>query len=195
MSAYLVVVDMQNDFVRKDGALSVDADNIIPHIKKLCCEHGANIMYTLDLHFNQDWDEKLVPETKVFPPHCIDGTDGELIVDDLSIYPSRRISYKFAYAPDEHDIGKVFSNGECEKITFVGVTTDVCVFQTAIAFYTYAINERYYPEFVVDLYGCKHINKERARNCMEYLRDVLGMTILGMETLDFDVSELAKEEK
>ena len=24
MSAYLVVVDMQNDFVRKDGALSVD---------------------------------------------------------------------------------------------------------------------------------------------------------------------------
>ncbi|TRM85938.1 isochorismatase, partial [Sulfolobus sp. E3] len=67
MSTALIIVDMQNDFVRKNGKLSVPtAENTIPYIKNLIDKArsaGALVVYT------QDWHMKDDPEFKIWGEH------------------------------------------------------------------------------------------------------------------------------
>ena len=73
MKRFLVVVDMQKDFV--DGALgSVDAVAIVPGVVEKIKSFDGEIFITLDTHFDN------YPETaegrKLPVPHCIKGTEG-----------------------------------------------------------------------------------------------------------------------
>ena len=86
MKKYLVVVDMQNDFV--DGALGFEgADRIIPGIIDRISEYEKNedeIVYTLDTHFEAYMDTQ---EGKNLPvPHCIKGTKGHELIEALEPY-------------------------------------------------------------------------------------------------------------
>lgn len=84
MRRLLVVVDMQKDFV--DGALGFEeAKTIIPGISKRIQEYkdaGDEVVYTLDTHA-ENYMETM--EGKNLPvPHCIKGTEGFNLVDELS---------------------------------------------------------------------------------------------------------------
>jgi len=79
----LFVVDMQNDFVRTDGALSVpNAKEIIPLINRDLPVYDV-IVYTVDWHpkdhtsFIKDW-----------PEHCVQSTFGAELYPEL--YPCSR---------------------------------------------------------------------------------------------------------
>jgi nicotinamidase/pyrazinamidase len=79
-------VDTQNDFMNKDGALYVpDAELIKPNLK-LLTDYAANkyipILGSVDAHPKND------EEFKVFPPHCVIGTDGELKIPETTRYTS-----------------------------------------------------------------------------------------------------------
>ena len=79
----LIVVDMQRDFV--DGALgTAEAVAIVPHVVGRVVEginRGEKIFFTRDTH------EEHYMETqeghKLPVPHCIRGTDGWEIIDQL----------------------------------------------------------------------------------------------------------------
>jgi nicotinamidase-related amidase len=73
----LIIVDMLNDFLRKNGALfcGEEARTIIPFIRALIDEYrreGGMIVYLCDSHRKDD------REFDRFPPHCVMDTVGGL---------------------------------------------------------------------------------------------------------------------
>ena len=78
----LVVVDMQNDFVREGGGLLVpDAGATVPAIGallELARAHGMRVVYSQDTHREGD------PEWRIWPEHAREGSWGWEIVDELA---------------------------------------------------------------------------------------------------------------
>jgi nicotinamidase-related amidase len=81
----LVIVDMQNDFVRPDGKLPVPgAEETIPAIRSLldfAREHGIRVIYTQDSHRTDD------PEFEIWGEHALLDSPGWKIVDELEPQP------------------------------------------------------------------------------------------------------------
>src|SRR3712207_6647322 len=78
----LVVVDMQNDFVKEGGTLVVpDAEATIPKIQgllDLARGSGMRVVFTQDTHTDGD------PEWEIWPEHVREGSWGWQIVDELA---------------------------------------------------------------------------------------------------------------
>ena len=80
MSKYLVVVDMQNDFI--DGSLGTpEAQAILPKVIEKIKNFKGAVVYTRDTH-DEDYLETL--EGKNLPvEHCIMGTEGWQLQKDI----------------------------------------------------------------------------------------------------------------
>jgi nicotinamidase-related amidase len=78
----LVVIDMQNDFVKRGGNLLVpEAEATIPAIRglvELARASGMRIVYGQDTHRQDD------PEWEIWPEHCREGSWGWEIVAELA---------------------------------------------------------------------------------------------------------------
>ena len=78
----LLVVDMQNDFVREGGGLLVPSSAAtIPAIRallELARAHGMRIVFSQDTHREGD------PEWRIWPEHAREGSWGWEIVDELA---------------------------------------------------------------------------------------------------------------
>lgn len=131
----LIVVDMQNDFVT--GVLGTkEAVAVVPKVKKRILNgmaQGEAVLFTRDTH-EQNYLE--TQEGKKLPvPHCIRGTEGWEIVDALQ-------GYAINTAPiDKPAFGSLDLCGilqiidgqtSVEKITLVGLCTDICVISNAM---------------------------------------------------------------
>ena len=77
----LIIVDMQNDFVRPKGQLVIPAAAAtIPHIRKLlktARNLGMRVAFTQDTHVDGDL------EWEIWPEHCREGSWGWEIIDEL----------------------------------------------------------------------------------------------------------------
>lgn len=87
----LVVIDMQKDFVSPEGVLYCESlytksmEDIIPVIKERIYEARQNkemVIFTQDTHTEEDYPDSI--EAKSYPPHCLYGTEGWQIVDELA---------------------------------------------------------------------------------------------------------------
>lgn len=78
----LVVVDMQNDFVKRGGSMLIpDAEATIPAIRRLLDLARASrmrVVYSQDTHRQGD------PEWEIWPEHCREGSWGWEIVVELA---------------------------------------------------------------------------------------------------------------
>ena len=78
----LLVIDMQNDFVKRGGSLLVpDAQATVPAIERLlgCARaNGIRIIYSQDTHRPGD------PEWDIWPEHCREGSWGWEIVAEVA---------------------------------------------------------------------------------------------------------------
>jgi nicotinamidase-related amidase len=78
----LVVIDMQNDFVKRGGGLLVpEAEETVPAIQRLLELARASrmrIVYSQDTHRGGD------PEWEIWPEHCREGSWGWEIVAELA---------------------------------------------------------------------------------------------------------------
>lgn len=85
--AALVLVDCQNDFMNPDGALYVPgAETIkdaIVHTIKQKDVHFERLILTQDWHSKEDYAKR--EESKLFPEHCVKGTRGAQIIDEIEI--------------------------------------------------------------------------------------------------------------
>lgn len=127
----LVVVDMQNDFVKPGGSLVVaDAQATVPAIAALlgrARQAGVHIAYTQDTHTVGD------PEWAIWPEHCRKGTWGWQIVDELAPQERDLVVEKSRYdgfygTPLEHYLGRVW---HVENVIVVGTVANICVLHTA----------------------------------------------------------------
>lgn len=129
MRKALLVVDMLKDFIDCDGALfcGEQGQAIVPLIKEKIAEFraaGEMIIFICDRHKEDD------AEFHRFPKHCIAGTNGAEIIEEL-----RFDGY------DENITGKQRFSGfyntdldeqleEIDEVTVVGVCTNICVLFT-----------------------------------------------------------------
>lgn len=79
MSDFVIVIDMQKDFIVPDGALPVaGAEEIVAPMREwlaaLVPERTSGVLFTADTHNRETYAES--PEARLFPPHCIRGTAG-----------------------------------------------------------------------------------------------------------------------
>jgi nicotinamidase-related amidase len=140
----LLVVDVQNDFVT--GALAnPEAYDKIPAIKEKIQQRlaeGWTVMFTQDTHYNS---YSASMEGKYLPvPHCIDGTWGWQIVDEIKELeestPYMSIcKHRFGdEALFEKIISRLFPNWRSishdaiEEIELIGFCTDICVVSNAL---------------------------------------------------------------
>ena len=82
MRKYLVVIDMQNDFI--DGSLGTDeAKQIVPNVvDKIKNNTYYDIITTMDTHFLDEYPMTLEGK-KLHINHCIIGTEGHNIQKDV----------------------------------------------------------------------------------------------------------------
>lgn len=131
MRKFLVVVDLQNDFVT--GALgSPEAQAIVPHIVQKIETGGFDaVLFTMDTHHENYLETN---EGKHLPvPHCIVGTDGHQLVPQVA--PAAKLGcvyHKQTFG--SVDLATYISRMErsIESVEFAGVCTDICVLANAI---------------------------------------------------------------
>lgn len=133
MKKFLIVVDMQNDFV--DGALgSKEAVGIVDNVVEKINSFDGEIIATLDTHQENYLDTQ---EGKKLPvPHCIEGTDGWRINEKvLSALASRHFTsvLKPSFGSTElANVIKSLANGEDFSVELIGLCTDICVVSNAL---------------------------------------------------------------
>ncbi len=133
MKKFLVVVDMQKDFV--DGALgSREAVAIVPAVFKKIESFDGEIFVTYDTHFENYMQTS---EGKHLPvPHCIKGTDGWQLNNDVE----NALSGKKFTKVEKNTFGSVdlpklieqAADGEDFAVELIGLCTDICVVSNAL---------------------------------------------------------------
>ena len=161
----LIVVDMQNDFVM--GNLGTpEARNIVPKIKaKIKEKYNQSvdkIVFTQDDHHLWDWNDSQKIEMKNVPPHCIKGTPGWCIVDELFPFADNVIT--------KDNFGCL--NWSCidpnlfPSIEIVGVCTDICVISNALTL------RAIFPktQIIVDASCCAGTTPEKHKAALEVMK-------------------------
>lgn len=129
-STALVVVDMQNDFVKEGGALVVPkAHETVPSIAKIldkARQAGVTVCFTQDTHEEGD------PEWEIWGEHCRKGTWGWRIVDELAPQPGEKVFEKLRYdgfygTPLDHELRL----RNIQNLVVVGTVANICVLHTA----------------------------------------------------------------
>jgi len=151
----LIVVDMQNDFIT--GSLgSSQAQAILPYVKSKIEEYkrdGSRIIFTRDTHYENYLDTQ---EGKRLPVvHCVDGTCGHAIADDLETTDSE-IFDKPTFGSLALAKWLAETAGDVDEIELCGLCTDICVVSNAL------ILKAQFPEttITVDAKCCAGVTEE-----------------------------------
>lgn len=163
MNKYLIVIDVQKDFV--DGALGTkEAVAIIPRVKEKVAEYRKNagkIIFTRDTHRP---DYLQTNEGKHLPvEHCIEGTEGWQIFEGVFEADSKVIDKpSFGYI----DWKKHIDNSPDLSIELIGLCTDICVASNAL------ILKALFPEaeVSVDSSACAGVTPETHEAALATMR-------------------------
>ncbi len=126
----LIVVDMQNDFVKDGGTLVVpDAEGTIPAIQQLLSlarNSGMKVVYSQDTHTEGD------PEWEIWPEHCRKDTRGHEIVDELAPHEDELVIQKVRYdAFYGTHLDHFLRLWGVESLVLCGTVANICVHYTA----------------------------------------------------------------
>lgn len=131
---YLIVVDMQRDFVT--GVLGTrEAQQILPAVvERVRCFDGQ-VIFTRDTHGSDYLDTQ---EGKYLPvPHCIWGSEGWQLMEELEEIRIERdlpVYDKVTFGCPElaRDLVRANDQEPIESIELIGVCTDICVVSNAL---------------------------------------------------------------
>lgn len=168
----LLVIDMLKDFIEKEGALETGAEGrkIVPFVKKKIDEFrksGDQIIYICD---NHEVDDK---EFDMFPSHCIKGTKGSEIIDELEVLKGDKIIKKRRYSAFYGtDLDLYLREKEVDEIYIVGVCTNICVLYTAADGRNISYNVKVFKD------GVASFDNEAHKFALKELESTLGCTII-----------------
>lgn len=177
----LIIVDYSYDFVALDGKLTcgkpaIALESALVSKWEQYIDAGKPVYVLMDLHFENDTHH---PESKLFPPHNIEGTDGRKLYGKLdglyykdkkkdNVYwlDKRRYS-AFSGTP----LHQLLTERHINNIELAGVCTDICVLHTAMDGYNLGY------EMYVDERAVASFNATGHRYALEHFKNVLGMTV------------------
>lgn len=145
MKKALINIDYTNDFVSENGALTCGEpgqmiEERISAITNEFIHNHDDVFFTIDIHQKED---PYHPETKLFPPHNIEGTTGRKLFGRLGkIYEDHKNNNhvfwmdKTRYSAFQGtDLELRLRERGIEELHLVGVCTDICVLHTAVDAY------------------------------------------------------------
>lgn len=133
MKKFLVVVDMQNDFV--DGALGTkEAVSIVNNVVDKINSFDGEIFATFDTHFENYMDTS---EGKNLPVvHCVKNTQGWMLNESVA----HALELKGYTAVEKNTFGSInlpqlienATDGDDFTVELIGLCTDICVVSNAL---------------------------------------------------------------
>jgi len=129
---YLIVVDMQNDFIT--GSLGTkEAEAILPKVIEKVKNFDGTVIYTKDTH---QADYLTTQEGKNLPvEHCIEGTWGWMLADELEeLSKKNEVINKLTFGSVElaNYLAEENKKNVIEEIELCGLCTDICVISNAL---------------------------------------------------------------
>lgn len=133
MKKFLIVVDMQNDFI--NGALGTrEAEAILPNVVNKIKKFDGEIIATFDTHFENYMQTNEGANLPV--PHCIKGTLGwELNKEVLNALEEKGYTSleKLTFGSKElPSLIKEKAKDEPFSVELIGLCTDICVVSNAL---------------------------------------------------------------
>ena len=167
MKHFLIVVDMQKDFV--DGALGTkEAVAIVPDVAEKIANFEGEIFATFDTHFGNYMQ---TAEGKKLPvPHCIKGTGGWALdktvaaaLEKKGYTPVEKLTFGSVDLPE---MLKEAAGDEDFTIELIGLCTDICVVSNAL------LIKASFPEvgIAVDSACCAGVTPEKHMAALETMR-------------------------
>jgi nicotinamidase-related amidase len=171
-----IVVDVLNGFCKVGNLASPRCRAAIPRIKDVIEERrreGDLLIFLADTH---DLNDR---EFEVFPVHCVRGTEEAEVVAELQPYliESRLIRKRRYSGFFQTDLEAVLSAASPQRVTVIGVCTDICVMHTIAD-----LRNRDYrvivPGAAVETFdGPGHPAEEVQRFALAHLSGVLGASV------------------
>ena len=159
---YLIVVDMQKDFI--DGALGTkEAQAIVPNVRKKIEEFDGEVIFTRDTHQKNYLSTQ---EGRKLPvEHCIEGTAGWEIDESLQPLCKGLVVNKPTFGSMEL-AEEIWERGDAQEITLVGLCTDICVISNAM------LLKAAMPEvpIIVDRACCAGVTPQSHENALEAMK-------------------------
>ena len=130
MKKAVLVVDMLNDFTLDGAPLKVEENKkILPNIKALLDKERAlstPIIYVCDSHTEDD------KEFKIWPKHCVEGTKGAQVVDELAPKENdfivKKTTYDGFFRTSLDDLLKSLG---VDYFIITGCVINICILYTA----------------------------------------------------------------
>lgn len=146
----LINIDYTNDFVATNGALTCGEpaqtiEKKIVEITETFIQNDDYVVFAIDLHTE---DDSLHPETRLFPPHNIQGTEGRKLFGKLEEIFQKNKQANHVYWMDKTrysafvgtDLELQLRSRGITELHLVGVCTDICVLHTAVDAYNKGFN-------------------------------------------------------
>lgn len=163
---FLIVVDMQNDFI--DGSLgTAQAVEIVPAVEEKIKNFSGTVLFTRDTHF-ADYLSTL--EGKNLPvEHCIKDSEGWKICPRLDALRNTEPFDKYTFGSVElAEYLKKYDEAveRINSITLVGLCTDICVISNAM------LVKAFLPEvkLTVDAACCAGVTPESHLRALESMK-------------------------
>lgn len=127
----LVIVDMQNDFAHPEGSLFVPSSRrAIPVLRSLlerARRARAPVAFTQDHHRPRE-----PHHFRLWPKHCVRGTWGAEVVEELAPRPGEHVARKNAYTGFHRTgLDRWLRARRVGTLVLGGVCTNICVLHTA----------------------------------------------------------------
>lgn len=168
----LLVIDMLKDFLNKDGALYCgdESRKIIPFVKEKIEEFHKEsdlVVFICDSHDPDDL------EFKMFPRHCVAGTEGAEIIDELPVGKKDVVVKKTRYSAFyKTKLDKILKKRKVSEVYMVGVCTSICVMDTVGD-----LRNRDYPVFVYKN-GVADFDRKAHQFSLERMEKTYGAKII-----------------
>ena len=165
---YLIVVDMQNDFIT--GSLGTEeAQKIVARVEDKIRNYEGSVIFTKDTHsgdyLNTQEGRKLPVE------HCLKGKEGwqlEKRLEALAEKEGCKVYQKPTFGCVElgEDLRRENRENPVEEIELCGLCTDICVISNAL------LLKAFLPEVpvCVDAACCAGVTPESHRNALEAMK-------------------------
>ena len=165
MKNYLIVVDMQNDFI--DGSLGTkEAEAIVDKVADKIRGFDGEVVFTRDTHMPEYLDTQ---EGRRLPVvHCVKGSFGWQIREGLEAIRPCTVIDKPTFGSSE--LGVLLAQRDLDEkigsITVIGLCTDICVISNAL------LIKAFLPEtpIVVDAACCAGVTPESHKNALEAMK-------------------------
>ncbi len=171
MSCAVLVIDMLNDFTLDDAPLRV-AENkaIIPNIRALIEQkrkENVPIVYVCDAHTIND------KEFAIWPKHCVKGTKGAQVVDELKPESGDFIVEKTTYDGFYNTVlDGLLKNLGVDELIITGCVSNICILHTASS----AVLRGYRVEIPL---SCISSLDEDSKQCaVEHFKNVLNVKVV-----------------